>query len=154
MNVVDQQQLEDWIIVGAQLWDVGARSVTPVIVKKITRTQIVCTMVGNDNAEWRYNVEREPAMGTNSVKVHKRRGSYSDYLAEATHPEVIDYKIRAAAKRALSAVEAAGRDYDGVARSRPRTEVADAALALCDAIENAARAARRAILAEVARSYG
>lgn len=137
--------LPSWIRPGAKLAaiDGGHALVT---VTKITRAQIVAVADGGRRSEYRFNRTPVPARPPYRPEPEYRlRGTYSGSLVRRDHPHVKRERIDAIAKNATHEAEQARRVYGNPKASGDKRPIDERAMDLLDAIENAARKARRQI---------
>lgn len=143
MNADTYDDLPEWIRPGAKLATLGS-GYELVIVKKITRTQIVVHPAQHPSAESRF--DRTPVRVNGQEGQYRQRGSYSVTLVRRDHPVIVGMRITRIAVNAAAEVATLRKAHDNAlydkADKRSREE---RALDLLDGIENAARAARRKV---------
>ncbi len=142
----DYADLPDWIRPGAKLAVLlGGALVT---VTRITRTQIVATRDGRSDGSVEYRFDRTPIPANPPYRPnpeYRRRGAYGDHLVQRSHPHIVEMLIDQAAQRAAQDVEAAYKVYRNPKTNGDSRPVEERAMDLLDAIENAARKARRKV---------
>lgn len=140
----DYSDLPDWIRPGAKL--AIDTTGTLITVTRITATQIITVGDRYRNATYRFNRKPNPANPPYRPEPrYMQRGEYSRYLVRRNHPDVIAQLVNEIAGAAVEAVDAARKVYRNPRTSGDDRPLPERAMDLLDAIENAARKARREI---------
>lgn len=137
--------LPTWIRPGAKLAAIDGGHVL-ITVTKITRAQIVAVADNNRHAEYRFN--RTPVRANPPYRPepeYRLRGTYGGSLVRRDHPHVKRERIDAIAKLAAYEAEQARKVYGNPKANGDNRPVDERAMDMLDAIENAARKARRQI---------
>lgn len=142
----DYADLPDWIRPGAELAALGSVGFVMVTVTRITRTQIVTVWDNRTSVEYRFNRTPVPANDSHRPEPeYQQRGTYFGKLVQRSHPDITRVCIDRIARNAAHRVEEALKVYGNPRAAGDGRPVEERAMDLLDAIENAARSARRKV---------